>query len=105
MSTSSLKNFVCLLLLAAAAFAQSEGGGASLNGTVTDQSDAAVPSARVTITSPATGLSRTTNTNDAGLYSFPRLPVGTYDLTVDAQGFKAARRTSIPLQVGAVATI
>src|SRR5262245_9704264 len=105
MSKSVFQLCVVLMSAAAAVFAQSEIGGATLNGTVTDPSGAAVPGAKVTIVSPATGLSRTTQTTDVGLYSFPRLPVGTYDLTVDAEGFKTSKRTAIPLQVGAVATI
>src|SRR5215472_7621547 len=87
------------------AFAQAEIGGATLNGTVTDPTSAAVPNAKVTVTSPQTGLSRTTTTNDSGLYSFPQLPAGTYDLTVEANGFKLTKRTGASLTVGAVATV
>ena len=50
-----LKVCLCLLLPAAASFAQSEIGGAALNGTVLDQSGAAVPNAKVTITVPPPG--------------------------------------------------
>lgn len=100
-----LKSLLCASMLAGAAFGQSEAGGATLNGTVTDQSGAAVPNAKVSIANPQTGISRTTQTSDVGLYSFPRLPVGSYDLTVEVQGFKASKRTQIPLEVGAVATI
>jgi hypothetical protein len=95
----------CLFILAAACFAQSEIGGASLNGTVTDPSGASVPNAKVTAVNIATGLTRTTQTSDVGLYSFTGLPVGTYDITADAQGFKTVKRTGLPLQVGAVATV
>lgn len=90
---------------AALALAQSEIGGATLNGTVTDPSGAAVPNAKITISNNATGVSRSTATNDAGLYSFARIPVGTYDMTVEQAGFKSERRTGIALTVGAVATI
>ncbi|HUJ72998.1 MAG TPA: carboxypeptidase regulatory-like domain-containing protein, partial [Verrucomicrobiae bacterium] len=86
-------------------FAQIVIGGASLNGTITDPSGAAVPNAKVTVTNTATGLTRITLTSDVGLYNFADLPVGTYDLSTDATGFKTARRTAIPLQVGAVATV
>ncbi len=85
--------------------AQSAAGGSSLNGTVTDASGAVVPNAKVTVTNTATSLTRATQTSDVGLYIFTALPVGTYDLSVDAQGFKSAKRTGIPLQVGAVATV
>ncbi|MDQ6759533.1 MAG: carboxypeptidase-like regulatory domain-containing protein, partial [Acidobacteriota bacterium] len=85
--------------------AQVEIGGAALNGTVTDATGAAVPNAKVTATSTSTGLTRTTQTNQSGLYSFTGLPVSSYDLTVDSPGFKNTRRTGINLSVGAVATV
>ena len=96
---------ICVFALAAGCLAQSEVGGASLNGSVVDPTGAAVPNAKVTITNPATGLTRTLQTSDVGLYRFSSLPVGTYDLSADAQGFKSARRTGIPLQVGTAASI
>src|SRR5690349_14969623 len=88
-----------VFILAATSFAQSQIGGASLNGTVTDPSGASVPNAKVTAANTATGLTRTTQTSDAGFYTFTGLPVGAYDVTVDAQGFKTAKRTGLPLQV------
>ena len=78
-------------LFATTSFAQSQIGGASLNGTVTDPSGASVPNAKVTATNTATGLTRTTQTSDSGLYNFTGLPVGAYDLTVDARD---SRRSS-----------
>ncbi|MDP8979474.1 MAG: carboxypeptidase regulatory-like domain-containing protein [Acidobacteriota bacterium] len=100
-----LRTTVVLCLLASLAFAQSEIGGATLNGTVTDATGAAVPNAKVIAVDNATGLTRTTETTDGGLYGFQRLPVGTYTLSVEAGGFKTARRTNVELTVGAVATI
>src|SRR5438105_3205837 len=94
-----------IFVLAATSFAQSQIGGASLNGTVTDPSGASVPNAKVTAANTATGLTRTVQTSDSGLYNFTGLPVGAYDLTVDAQGFKTVKRTGLPLQIGAIATI
>jgi hypothetical protein len=92
-------------LSAALAFGQAEIGGATLNGTVGDPSGAAVPNAKVTVASPQTGFTRTTTTNASGLYSFPQLPVGTYELTVEANGFKLTKRTGVTLTVGAVAAV
>ena len=99
--------FLCLfaLALASTASAQSEIGGASLNGTVVDPSGASVPAAKVTVTNPATGFTRVTETSDVGIYNFGGLPVGSYDLSIDAKGFKATRRTAIPLQVGSAVTL
>src|SRR2546428_1638017 len=96
---------ICMLfgLPPAAAFAQAEIGGATLNGTITDATAAAIPGAKVTATNHDTGLSRTTTTNEAGQYTFPTLPVGTYDLSAENEGFKVSKRTGIVLTVGAVA--
>ena len=105
MLTPVLRIVLCLFLFALLAFAQAEIGGASLNGTVTDSSGAAVPNAKVTLTNSQTGLTRTTATNAAGLYNFPQLPVGSYDLSVEASGFKLSKRTGISLTIGAVATM
>src|SRR5688572_26360553 len=60
----------------------------SIQGSVTDSSGAAIQGAKVTITNTGTGVSRTVTTNEAGLYSFPLVPVGNYDVTSEIQGFK-----------------
>ena len=96
---------VFLTILAGSALAQSEVGGASLNGTVLDPTGAAVPNAKITVTNTATGLTRDTTASEAGLYSFSRLPVGPYDVNVEASGFKTEKRTGVNLSVGAVATL
>lgn len=83
-------------------YAQSEVGGASINGAVTDPSGAAVTGARVTAASKDTGFTRTVTTNETGLYSFVRLPVGRYDVTAEMQGFKQVTQTDVQLSVGAV---
>jgi outer membrane receptor protein involved in Fe transport len=97
--------FFLTCALATSAFAQSQVGGASLNGTVTDATGAAVPNATVTVKNTATGFSRGTATTDAGLYVLSNLPVGRYDLSIDAKGFKSAQRTGLQLEVGAAATL
>src|SRR5258708_19931099 len=101
----ALQILMCVCLIAATAFAQGEIGGASLNGTVTDSSGAAVPAAKVAATNPATGPPRTTATDQTGPCPFQQLPVGSYDLTIEAKGFKVSKRTGVSLTVGAVATV
>jgi Carboxypeptidase regulatory-like domain len=59
-------------------------------GTVTDQSNAAVPGASVKLTNVATGVSLTTTTNTSGQYTFPTVTAGTYHVDVIKQGFKNA---------------
>jgi outer membrane receptor protein involved in Fe transport len=90
--------------ITASLLGQAEIGGATLNGTVTDPTGAAVPNAKVTATNSATGTTRNTVTNESGLFGFPRLPVGRYDLDAEAAGFKTAKRTGLDLTVGAVLT-
>lgn len=61
---------------------------ADLVGTVTDNTGAVLPNAKVTITNIGTNISRTATTDDAGAYVFNLLPIGTYAVKVEATGFK-----------------
>src|SRR5271156_2620431 len=73
-----------------------------LAGTVSDPSGAAVPGAKVTVTSKATGTAHTTTTNASGAYRVPLLEPGDYTLVVAAQGFEQA---SLPVSVSASTTV
>jgi outer membrane receptor protein involved in Fe transport len=64
-----------------------------------------VANARVTAVSKNTGLVRELTTTDSGVYTFVRLPAGTYDLRFEFQGFKTLTRPNVPVNVGAVATV
>ena len=92
----SLLLMLCLVLLGTAAYGQET---ASIVGTVTDPSGAAVPGAKITITNTATGIIRSTTTNTTGTYSARELPIGLYNVRVEAAGFKASERTGITLNV------
>jgi len=72
---------------------------ATLLGSVTDSSGAAVANVKVTITETKTGITRTSQTNDSGNYVFPDLPPGTYTVTAEQQGFKRASRAGVDLIV------
>lgn len=63
---------------------------ATVIGTITDQSNAAVPGAVVKLTNGATGFSLTTTANNSGQYTFPTVTPGTYRVEVSKQGFKNA---------------
>ncbi|HUJ33473.1 MAG TPA: TonB-dependent receptor [Candidatus Acidoferrum sp.] len=67
----------------------------SISGTVTDAGGAVVARAIVTATQTATAFKLTTTTDSKGTYSLPRLPVGTYDIQIDANGFRPYRRTGV----------
>lgn len=86
----------------------------SLNGAVTDAAGASVPGARVKITGTGTSLTRETETDEAGTYTLPSLPPGTYDITITKTGFQTSTvrgvgvaadtklRVDASLKVGAV---
>src|ERR1700736_6931858 len=90
---------VCLLFTATV-FAQST---ATLQGTVADATGASVPNATVTVRNQNTGEERTAQTDAAGLYLVPALPVGTYRVEVKAQGMQTMMATNLPIEVGTTA--
>src|SRR6516165_1623619 len=77
---------VTLTLTSSSAFAQVTASGA-LRVTVADTKGGVIKGATVTITSKATGQSRTATTEDDGTYKFDLLPAGSYDFKVSASGF------------------
>ena len=68
-------------------------------GTVRDPSGAVLPRAKITAIQTATGLTRSTTSDAEGTYTLPQLPVGSYEVTVEAPGFKTATSTGITLDV------
>ncbi len=76
-----------------------------LSGSVYDNSHAVITGASVTATNESTGVTQKQLTTDAGLYSFPSLPVGSYSVTVEVSGFRTERRSSVLLTVGTPATV
>ncbi len=74
------------LAAAPALYAQVDTG--SVTGTVTDPSGAAVPNAQVTARNVGTNETRTTKATGNGSYTFPTLPVATYEIQVSATGFQ-----------------
>ena len=75
-------------------------GATSLRGTVTDQSGAVVPGARVTVRNDETGASQTTVTDARGIYQFYNVPPGQSALFVDSPGFKRFDLTNFYIGVG-----
>ncbi len=68
-------------------------------GTVVDSTGAIVSGAKVTITNTGTGLTRTVTSDNAGEYTAPSLPTGTYLVTAEMAGFKTAALSGIELGV------
>lgn len=78
---------------------------ATISGSITDATGAVIPGATVKGTNMETGISRTAEADTKGQYHLPQLPVGTYDVKVEAAGFQAAVQTAIKLTVGQEATL
>lgn len=94
---------VLFLAMAAALLAQSDRG--TLTGTVTDPAGAVVPAAKVTIKNSETGTVSSTITTDTGNYTLASLPIGSYDLTVEAAGFNKSTQTGLRIQVAQTARV
>jgi len=72
---------------------------ATLLGTVSDSTGAAIAKARVTATETSTGAVHESVTNDSGNYTFPDLTPGRYSVTVEANGFKKETHQNIDVLI------
>jgi len=86
---------VMILLFVAQGLAQE----ATIVGTVTDPSGAAVPNVSITVTNTDTGLTRTLTTSGDGQYVVPDLGIGHYSVKASASGFKVGEQSNIVLAV------
>jgi len=87
-----LAGFVLVLiaLFIAQSVALAQGGSTTIRGTVTDSQGASVAHAAITITNGETNFSRSTESSSTGSYGFELVPVGDYEITVLATGFRKA---------------
>lgn len=76
-----------------------------VRGTITDQSGAVIPGAKVTITDVHTNISQTTTSNGSGAYAFTALTAADYELTAQAPGFATSRQVGITLTVNQETTL
>src|SRR5947207_12700631 len=93
-----MKTLLTVLLvgvLAPNTFAQT--GNASLGGIVQDSSSALIPGVTITAKNVDTAVTVTQITNESGIYSFPVLQPGTYEVSAELPGFKkAVQRAELP---------
>src|SRR6266496_5770037 len=73
---------------------------ATLTGVVADPSESVVPNAKITLRDVGSGSIRETTSNGEGYFTFASVPVGTYSLTVESQGFKTHKEDAIRLGGG-----
>jgi hypothetical protein len=72
---------------------------AGITGRITDPTGSAIVGAAVTAKDQDRGTEWPTTTNEDGIYNFPRIPVGTYSLKVEAKGFKTSVQSALTLEV------
>jgi outer membrane receptor protein involved in Fe transport len=94
---------LALALVATPALAQQTTG--NINGQIVDGQGAAVPGVNVTARNTATGFTRTDVSDAQGIYRLTALPVGTYDLTAELQGFQKVENKAIEVSVGQTLTV
>lgn len=91
----SLTLAILVALSCATVFGQVTSG--TIFGSVKDPSGALVPNAKVTANSPAIGVSRSVTSSSSGSFVIPNLPPATYNIVVEAQGFKKLESTGVVL--------
>jgi len=89
--------FMCLLSFPLSSFGQAVN--ATLLGTVSDSTGATVANAKVTAIASATSTTYDTVTNEAGNYTIPNVPPGSYSITVTAAGFKKETHQNIDVLI------
>ena len=95
--TFQTKLFIGVLVSAQSLLAQATTG--QIEGRIIDQSGAAVPQAKVTLTNADTAQTREATSNEQGNYAVPLLPPGNYGLKVFKPGFKVLVQSGITLAV------
>src|SRR5215469_9915683 len=93
--------FVVALLAISISYASVTG---SIKGTLKDPSGAVIARAAVTVTNKTQGIQTKTKTDENGVYTFPSLPVGSYDLHFEAQGFKPQDKTGLKIDIDSALT-
>src|SRR5580704_4487710 len=93
------------LCLSGAGLSWAQSGRGGLTGSVKDSTGAVVPNAPLTLTDANAGSQYNAQTNAAGIYNFPELPPGLYNLSVGAAGFNRYEQTGINITVGTTANV
>ena len=105
---SAIRKVIPIVLLAFAAFtagAQTQAINGSIRGRVTDSAGASVAAAKVTIVNDQTAFTRSLASDDDGYYVFPNLPLGTYTVSIQKEGFDTQRHTGVTLTAGTEAVV
>ncbi len=101
--TTRIAGVFCAVTLTAALAWGSVGG--SISGVIKDPSGSVVPDVQVTVRQVSTGLAYKAVSNSKGYYTFPVLPVGQFELDVQAPGFSGYQRKNVALDTNAAITL
>lgn len=96
---------ITLLLITGLSAIHAQTSFGRISGTVSDATGAVVANATVTVTEPATNLSRTATTDENGFYTITNLPVGTYTISVESSNFKKSIKTGNALSADSRLTV
>jgi Carboxypeptidase regulatory-like domain/TonB dependent receptor-like, beta-barrel len=97
--------FAILVFLTTAGRVSAQAQTATITGTATDPSGAALAGAKIIATNTETNVSQSTVTNAQGQYSIPDLPVGTYNVQASESGFQTINHTGVTLTIGSTVVV
>ncbi len=98
-------NLALLVFLMSASFAMAQLIQGAISGVVRDETAAVLPGVEITIANIATGITRSSITDEAGRYGASSLPVGEYQIRAELPGFQTTIREGIELTVGRQAVV
>ncbi len=96
---------VCVLFMCSSGLALGQTMTGAITGTLRDQSGAVVPKVRVSAINTTTNLTYPTTSNEAGVYNLLFLPIGSYNVTAELQGFKKVTLGPFPLEINQTARV
>lgn len=97
--------FLALAILTSAQPLLAQSSTGEIKGMVTDQDGAALPGVTVTARNLANGVTRTAVSADQGAFLMPLMPVGSYEVTAELDGFKSSKLANIVVNIGSDARV
>lgn len=97
--------FISLLILCSSGLAHAQSSTGSISGIVIDERQSVVPGATVTVKNVDTGFSRTATSDGEGRYRFVNMPIGSYEIAIEAANFAKYVQTGVKLLVNQDAVV
>src|ERR1051325_4835386 len=97
--------WIVFLITLTPSLARAQTGAASITGLVTDQTGAALPGVTITAKNQSTDVPYVVTSNEAGNYTIASLPVGTYIVTAELQGFRTVTTNAVTVEAKQVARL